>query len=356
MARDPEKELWKDLCKMNHKRENGAIDLKQLSIGYQKGKDKLYVLKDLNTALLQGELVCLVGENGVGKSTLLRTISGVQPPLSGEVLIHQKPLHDFSSPDLAKTISLVLTDRIYAGNLSVRELVTLGRYPYTNWLGSLSPQDHEKINWSLEMTGTRYLEDQLISEISDGQFQKTLIARALAQDSDIIILDEPTAHLDLTNKIIILKLLKDLASKTGKAILMATHELELSLQIADQIWMAFKNDVLVSGSPEDLVLNGNFNRMVNHESIYFDQSNGRFLINSETTRSCTLTADKSEKIVYSLTRNALIRSGWDASTAGHDITVHISSQEGGYTWQVHHHKKSHTAHSIGDLLSILKQI
>ena len=356
MACDTEKELWKDLCKMSHERENCVIDLHHLSIGYRKGKEILYVLKDLNTALYKGELVCLIGENGVGKSTLLRTISGVQPPLSGSVLLHHKPLQDFSASDLAKTVSLVLTDRIYAGNLTVRELVTLGRYPYTNWMGSLSPKDMEKVNWALDMTGTRYLEDQLISEISDGQFQKTLIARALAQDSDIIILDEPTAHLDLTNKIIILKLLKDLASRTGKAILMATHELELSLQIADQIWMAFKNDVLVSGSPEDLVLNGNFNRMVDHESIYFDQSNGRFLINSDTYRCCTLKYAKKDKVAYSLTRNALQRCGWDVSKDDQDIKVYISSQQGGLIWLVQHNKESQVADSIENLLNILKQI
>jgi iron complex transport system ATP-binding protein len=294
-----------------------------------------------------------VGENGVGKSTLLRTISGVQQPLSGSVFINQQPLDEISSMDLAKTISLVLTDRIYAGNLSVKELVALGRYPYTNWLGKLRKEDQQKIGWALEITGTKYLEDQLISELSDGQFQKTLIARALAQDSDMIILDEPTAHLDIVNKITILKLLKDLASNTGKSILMATHELELSLQVADYIWMAYSNDKMISGTPEDLIINGSFNRMIDHDAIHFDDLHGRFRIKNRTDKICSLSGDKS---VYFLTQNALQRKGWKVSKEKSDVSINILKKNSAFTWQVKNKTTEKEAGSIMEMLNILNNM
>lgn len=330
-----------------------AIELQDLTIGYRKGNFQLKILENLNATLYRGELVCLVGENGVGKSTLLRTISGVQLPLSGNVLIKGRPLGEISSMELARTISLVLTDRIYAGNLSVKELVALGRYPYTNWLGNLGKEDQQKIEWALEITGTQYLEDQLISELSDGQFQKTLIARALAQDSDMIILDEPTAHLDLVNKIIILKLLKDLASNTGKSILMATHELELSLQIADIIWMAYNKDRMVSGTPEDLILNGSFSKMINHDAIHFDDLHGRFKIKNETDKICSLSGEES---VYFLTQNALQRKGWTISNVKSDVAIEIQKNEGDFKWLVKQNEIEKNATSIMELLDILNNL
>jgi len=338
---------------MNGEGKNIVIELKDLSVGYMKNKGQLCILKDLNANLYDGELVCLVGENGIGKSTLLRTISGIQPALSGNLRINQRQLKDFTSQELARMISLVLTDRIYAGNLTVREIVGLGRHPYTNWLGNLSKEDYTKIDWSLEITGTKHLENQLISELSDGQFQKTLIARALAQDSDIIILDEPTAHLDLTNKIIILELLKDLAGNTGKSILMATHELELSLQIADYIWMALKKELMVAGTPEDLVFNGSFSKMINHETIHFDDSHGRFMIKNKTNRVCSLTG---EKTAYFLTRNALQRKGWSVTNDKSDVSVLIKKDKSNLTWQVENKNQKDTASSIEELLRILNII
>lgn len=330
-----------------------AIELKDLTIGYHKGNLQLKILEKLNASLHKGEMICLVGENGVGKSTLLRTISGVQQPLSGSVFINQRPLDEISSMDLARTISLVLTDRIYAGNLSVKELVALGRYPYTNWLGKLRKEDHQKIDWALEITGTQYLEDQLISELSDGQFQKTLIARALAQDSNMIILDEPTAHLDIVNKITILKLLKDLASNTDKSILMATHELELSLQVADFIWMAYSKDRMVTGTPEDLIINGSFNRMINHDSIHFDDLHGRFRIKNKADKMCSLSGDKS---AYFLTQNALQRKGWTVSKKKSDISINILKNKSEFTWQVKNNVTEKQARSIMEMLNILNNM
>jgi iron complex transport system ATP-binding protein len=354
MAGGKKKKFQQNIRQMTAPGKNMVIELEKLSVGYRKRNNDHCILKDLNASLFHGELVCLVGENGIGKSTLLRSISGVQPPLSGEILINNKRLQEFTTLELAKTISLVLTDRIYAGNLSVREIVSLGRHPYTNWLGHLSKEDHLKIDWALEITGTLYLEDQLISELSDGQYQKTLIARALAQDSDIIILDEPTAHLDLTNKITILKLLKDLAANTGKSILMATHELELSLQIADYIWMALNRDEMVTGTPEDLVFNGSFNKMISHETIHFDDAHGRFIIKNKANKFCQLIGEKAARY---LTKNALQRKGWTVTNREDtDISIEIKKETSSLTWLVNCKDRKVTVSSIEQLLGLLNKM
>jgi iron complex transport system ATP-binding protein len=189
--------------------------------------------------------------------------------------------------------------------------------------------------------------------LSDGQYQKTLIARALAQDSNIIILDEPTAHLDLTNKIIILKLLKDLANNTGKSILMATHELELSLQIADYVWMALEQNLMITGTPEDLVFNGSFNKMISHETIQFDDLHGRFMIKNKTDRLCALTG---EKTAYFLTKNALQRKGWDiAAKDKTDISITIKKDTPNITWEVENRNQKNTVTSIEELLELLSK-
>lgn len=338
---------------MSHQRHDIAIQLDQLSVGYRKGKTKLEILKELNASMNHGELVCLVGENGVGKSTLLRSIAGVQTPLSGRVLIDDKSVDSYTTTDLARTISLVLTDRIFAGNLTVEEVVALGRHPYTNWFGKLEHEDVKKINWALEITDTHHISNRIISELSDGQFQKTLIARALAQDGDIIILDEPTAHLDLSNKIIILKLLKDLCNETGKAILVATHELEFSFQVADRIWIALNDKNLEEGTPEDLVLKGSLNQMINHKAINFDKIHGRFMINYTYKKSCNLEGDK---LAYYWTSNALRRNGWEVISDKSDTIINIIKGQNGFEWIISHQGNTTRVSSIEELVNLTTKI
>lgn len=335
---------------MSSQKSDIAIHLDQLSVGYQKGNSKLEILGGLNASIKHGELVCLIGENGVGKSTLLRSIAGVQKPLSGQVFVDNKPVNDYTAPDLARTISLVLTDRIFAGNLTVKEIVALGRHPYTNWLGKLEQKDVDKIDWALDITDIHKISDRIISELSDGQFQKTLIARALAQDGDIIILDEPTAHLDLSNKIIILKLLKDLSNETGKAILIATHEIEFSFQVADKIWIALKDKNLKEGTPEDLVLDGSLNQMINHNAINFDSDHGRFMVNYSYIKSCNL---KGDKLAYYWTSNALRRNGWEVINEISETTITIRKGKSGYEWDLTHQGNVTIVYSIEELVNVI---
>lgn len=221
----------------------------QLSIGY--AEDKI-LIADISIELSAGKLVGLVGQNGVGKSTLIRTLCGLQSPLSGSVLLNDEPISSYSTADIAKQISVVLTGRPESLNLSVVDLIALGRFPYLGWLGTLKKQDKDKIEESISLMEINYIADKRLFELSDGQLQKVMIARALAQDTNIIILDEPTSHLDLKNKIEVLELLKKI-SQAGKAILISTHEIQLTSQSCDEFWCVDFEKPMLIGTPPSLI-------------------------------------------------------------------------------------------------------
>jgi len=328
-----------------------VIELKNLTVGYRSTKKVIPVLQNINVNLQKGEMVCLVGENGIGKSTLLRTLAGIQPGLEGQVIINGKNIEDFRIQELSKIISLVLTDRIFAGNLKVDELVSLGRHPYTNWLGNLTPEDQDKITWAIEISDIKNIREKPINELSDGQFQKVLIARALAQDGDIIILDEPTAHLDLPNKISILKLLKDLSDHTGKSILMATHELEFGFQMADRIWMVLKNEKFISGVPEDLMLNHTFEKLIQHDAVNYDLSNGRFSVNHELKWQCNLEGDPTAVF---WTINALHRNRWSITQEETNVKIKAVKIKNHFEWILSTDKKNITCTKIEEVINSLK--
>ncbi|MGK7397193.1 MAG: ABC transporter ATP-binding protein [Candidatus Cyclobacteriaceae bacterium M3_2C_046] len=283
-----------------------VLNCQNLAVGYQKGRVQKTILKDLNLKLLPGELVCLLGPNGVGKSTLLRTIAGIQPPLRGSVQVLGQPLSDLSQRGLAQKISLVLTERIMSANLSVLELISLGRYPYTDWSGRLSANDQEIIAQAIEHTHTSYILDQKVHELSDGQLQKVMIARAIAQDGNLMILDEPTAHLDLNNKVEIMLLLKKLAKTTDKSILVATHDLDLALQTADKFWLAHCDQPLIEGIPEELVLNGDLSLIFSMKDYSFDLQTGKIKITYPFDRFVDLQGEPKEKLYW--TKTALERN------------------------------------------------
>jgi len=228
------------------------LDIRHLSIGYPPDKQ---LSKDLNLSLKPGQIFGLVGQNGVGKSTLIRTICGLQPALSGDVFLSGSKVQLLQQKEVAKKISVVLTGRPDSLNLSVLELVALGRHPYSGWLGNLGERDKAKIEEAIDQMEINYIAKRRLYELSDGQLQKAMIARALAQETDLIILDEPTAHLDLKNKIEVLQLLQKIA-KSGKGVLISTHEIQLSAKVCDLFWcMDFGADVLV-GPPEKLIKSG----------------------------------------------------------------------------------------------------
>lgn len=253
------------------------LSTSNLSIGYASKKEQIVIAENLNLDLQAGKLVALIGANGIGKSTLLRTLCGIQKPLSGTILLNDKDIQKYESLALAQNLSLVLTDKLPPSNLTVFELVALGRQPYTNWLGKLSDADLEKVNLAMELTQIEHLSDKKHHEISDGQLQKVLIARALAQDTPLIILDEPTTHLDLLHKVSVFKLLKKLSESTNKCILFSTHDIDLAIQLSDEMIVMTENEV-VKDQPCNLITKGVFNSLFKDEQIVFDDEKGKFIV------------------------------------------------------------------------------
>lgn len=255
------------------------LKVENLSIGYSGRKHTSIIAEEINFSILEGELVGLVGANGIGKSTLLRTLTGMQEPLKGSVFLNGKSLNEYSSFQLATQLSLVLTEPPASKNLSVLELISLGRQPYTNWIGALSEKDKLAVQNAMIITETTTLSHRKCFELSDGQLQRVAIARALAQDTPVIILDEPTTHLDIYHRAYILKLLKNLAKETKKTILFSTHEIDLAIQLADKMLLMDKHASYFN-SPCKLIEAGNFDALFPKETIDFDPKTGRFLIKS----------------------------------------------------------------------------
>jgi len=253
------------------------LSVSNLSIGYTTKKGNVVIASNLNLNLQSGKLISLIGSNGIGKSTLLRTLCGIQNPISGSVLLNNRNIQSYDPLTLAQNLSLVLTEKLPPSNLTVFELIALGRQPYTNWLGKLSEADLENVNQAIKLTQIESLTDNKHYEISDGQLQKVLIARALAQDTPLIILDEPTTHLDLLHKVSVFKLLKKLSQETNKCILFSTHDIDLAIQLSDEMIVMTENQV-VQDQPCNLISKGVFDSLFKDENIKFDSEKGRFMI------------------------------------------------------------------------------
>lgn len=261
----------------NLKKMTTILKTSNLSIGYTSKKATVVIAEQLNLNLVAGKLIALIGANGIGKSTLLRTITGIQHPLQGTVLLNDKNIATYKPLDLAQHLSLVLTEKLPPSNLSVFELVALGRQPYTNWIGTLTQTDIDKVQQALELTQIEHLAQKKHYEISDGQLQKVLIARALAQDTPLIILDEPTTHLDLLHKVSLFKLLKKLTQETNKCILFSTHDIDLAIQLSDEM-IIMTPEMVVQDEPQHLISKGSFNTLFKDENITFDTEKGKFII------------------------------------------------------------------------------
>ena len=253
------------------------LQASQISIGYSHKKEEIVVASDISISLKKGKLIALIGANGIGKSTLLKTITGIQKPLSGAVFLNEKKITDYEPLDLAQNLSIVLTEKLPPSNLTVFELIALGRQPYTNWMGTLSDIDIVKVNEAMALTQISHLATKKHYEISDGQLQKVLIARALAQDTPLIILDEPTTHLDLLHKVALFKLLKMLTHDTGKCILFSTHDIDMAIQLSDEMIIMTPETVL-QDEPCNFISKGSFNTLFKDEHIVFDAEKGKFMI------------------------------------------------------------------------------
>jgi cobalamin transport system ATP-binding protein len=304
------------------------LNARDLQTGYRSGARRIVVADALPDLRLEpGRLVCLLGPNGSGKTTLLRTLAGLQPALHGS--IHIDGVDRWTPAELARKISLVLTDRVSGNNLTVGSLVALGRYPWSGWLGGLNAADKASIAWAIAATGIGGLLERKFHTLSDGQSQKVMLARALAQDTPILMLDEPTAHLDLPSRIRLMHLLHQLARETGKGILASTHELDLALQIADEVWLLAASGQLRSGAPEDLVLNGSLEAAFAEEDVAFDRGSGNFVINTLQDKPVRLTG---EGPALFWTRRALQRSGYGPVDAPSHLQIHVEDRQGRPVW------------------------
>ncbi len=284
-----------------------VIETKDLSIGYTlKGGRQKVVHSGLNLRLFAGEVTCLLGLNGAGKSTLLRTLCGFQKALSGQVFLQGRPLRDFSQLDFSLAVGVVLTEKTNAGGITAYELVSLGRHPYTGFFGRLSQEDHRIIEESLVSAGIAHKAYSRIAELSDGEKQKVMIAKALAQQCPIILLDEPTAFLDVTSRIETMVLLRKLAVEQNKAILLSTHDMDMAIQMGDCFWLLDKQRAVACGVPEDLILNGTFGSYFEKDGILFDASTGK--LNTEIPSVSV--GVEGDFITSYWVGNALLRNGF----------------------------------------------
>ena len=241
------------------------IQLKDLTLGYEQRT----LLEKVSAHITGGQLVALLGRNGTGKSTLLRAVMGLEKPQNGEIILHGNNIASLKPEELARNISFVTTDKVRIANLRCRDVVALGRAPYTNWLGQLQREDKEKVDNAMRLVGMDSYAEKTMDKMSDGECQRIMIARALAQDTPVILLDEPTAFLDLPNRYELCLLLRKLTQKEGKCILFSTHDLDIALSLCDTI-MLIDNPQLYSLPTGEMITSGHIERLFRNESITFD--------------------------------------------------------------------------------------
>ena len=297
---------------------NKVLITRKLKVGY----DRHTLFQDLDLKLEKGKLVCFMGPNGVGKSSLIRTLAGLQKPLSGEIDI-------LSRDEMHKHLSVVLTDRVVGSNMTTGELVATGRMPYLNWSAQISNTDKAIIDDAVDKLHLAPLLHMDINELSDGQLQMAMIARALAQNTPVMLMDEPTAHLDLNNRLEIMNILLRLTRSMNKAVLVSTHELDLALQTADEIWLAGRNQSILKGIPEDLVLNGVFDEIFRFKG--FDLRTGKFQHEIKHSIIIKVTGEGHELL---WTKNALERNGFAVGEERESHTVNVKNLPGKTQWVV----------------------
>lgn len=299
-----------------------------LTIGYSHKP----LVADLNLELRPGEMVALIGPNGAGKSTLLRTLAGMLPPLRGKVLLAGRNVHEMPVQEVARHLAIVLTTRLEVEHLSAYTLVSFGRHPYTDWFGRLRTRDHAVIRRALELTDSLSLADRPFHTLSDGERQRVMIARALAQEPQVLLLDEPTAFLDLPRRIETLRLLRRLARETGCAVLLSIHDLDLALRIVDRLWMISSSGEFQAGIPEELALTGAVARLFQREGVHFDHASGAFKVQQPWRGVISLHGER-HGVTLAWTWRALERIGYEVHNQGIRLPLHVEITDA-HTWQI----------------------
>lgn len=303
-----------------------------LHLGYKHKNKPIQLLEEaLNLELKQGKFTCLLGPNGSGKSTLIRTLAGLQNSITGKVMLNDTNIHQIDLKQKSFLLSMVLTEQPATTNITLQELVGMGRYPYTGWMGKFSKEDLDKIDEAIEVTNLKYLRERKLWQLSDGERQKAMIARALAQDTPLVMLDEPTAHLDVNNRVELMYLLRKLSHELNKSILLSTHDLDIALQCADEFWLMQPCQKIVSGSPEDLVLRGEFENTFFGDKFKFEPQNGTFRIKEEKKNKIQLLGNG---LHYFWTKHALERNGFEIIDDSTHSELLIKIEEDNIYWNL----------------------
>jgi iron complex transport system ATP-binding protein len=325
-----------------------------LAIGYRGRRGHpTVVASGINLRLAEGELVCLLGPNGAGKSTLMRTVAGMQPPLAGGVLIDGEDVHAMAARERARRLSVVLTERVSGGLLTAYTLVGLGRHPHTNWTGKLTERDHNVVRRALAQVGAEDLAHRYVGDLSDGERQRVMLARALAQEPRMIVLDEITAFLDLPRRVEVMRLLRALARENGLGVLLSTHDLELALRSADEVWLLPMGGRLIAGAPEDLVLSGAFEAAFASEGVDFDRSQGSFRVHQHFLGEVELMGIDGPERYWTV--RTLEREGvriWDGRGPTPDARITIGAQG---RWEIDHAGRSVRHSRLQDLAADLRR-
>lgn len=325
-----------------------SVILDHLTIGYPGKHGDHIVARDICAEIRRGELTCLLGSNGVGKSTLLRTLSAFQPKLSGRILIGDCEISSYKPKQLAREIGVVLTEKPDVLNMTVLDMVLMGRSPYTGFWGGCTDDDRQLAHEAISQVGISHLTSRRVNTLSDGERQKVMIAKALAQQTPIIFLDEPTAFLDFPSKIEMIRLLHRISREAGKTIFLSTHDLELALQLADTVWLMDRERGVCIGSPEDLAIDGTLPAFFAGRGILFDQTTGLFRVDQELTSAVRMMGLSGFR--RAMAEKALRRNGIRPDTADiADRTVEVT--DGGFSVTV----GEHTVHvaTVADMLACL---
>lgn len=331
------------------------LSCEHLEIGYRgSGLTKRVVAGDLNLTLNRGELVCLIGPNGAGKTTLLRTLTGLQVPLAGKVNFLGESIHGMKANEIAKKISLVLTTPVQVGQMRVEELIGIGRFPHTDFFDRRKEKDEETVRKAMRLVDAEKLAGRFVNELSDGERQHVMVARALAQEPSLMVLDEPTAFLDLPGRVKVMLMLQKLAHKQGLAVLCSTHDLDLALQVADWVWLMDQNGHISQGAPEDLVLRGEFGKTFNRPGVQFDPASGKFKTEQEVYQKVILHGSGISKF---WTLRALIRAGFDVVEGGASSLplVEVAAHEGSICWNLRQHGSVVSHSTIYSLIFALRE-
>lgn len=304
-----------------------ALRTRDLAVGYSTRRSTRAVLERVNLEARAGELVCLLGPNGIGKSTLLRTLARMQSPLWGTVELGGADLRSITHAELARRLGVVLTERVMVEALPVRRIVELGRYPHSGWFGRITDRDRCAVNWAIDAVGARHLVERDFSCLSDGERQRVMIARALAQEPVLLLLDEPTAFLDVPSRVELMGLLRQLTRDASLAVVVSTHDLELALRIADLVWLVMPGGELITGAPEDVVLAGALAQAFEGRQIRFHPEDRSFRL---------LTGDSGEAVIHgcglraALATAVLERAGYAVVASTERCTLSVRVHESGW--------------------------